>query len=389
MAASDSIYGAEVDGEVAIRVSDFPMDGALYDDGGGARRGRGRADGARRPRRSWREGADRGRLPPLRRSGALRHRPHRHQRARRDDARHHRGERHAAREERRRARGFLHRGQGRAGDRGRGAAHHAHRPKAPRSTRRRRSSTRWSRISPSISAPARCCGSASRPIRTRGSIRPVRVSLYEDDRHIATVALSDTGSYVAARRAGARRGAARGGSQGADAGAADRRASDRLCRHVGHGAVARHAGAADREPRPHLRLRRRLPEPARPGRRARGHLFGGERGRRRGGRGDPLRGAHPRRHDAPLLPLPLGRGRLGRLLRRRGQERAAFSDAQAHRAGPLLLILRHAAASDPAPLPPALRRRLGGPLRHADHGGRQRQRSRRSARAPATAARSR
>ena len=62
------------------------------------------------------------------------------------------------------------------------------------------SSRRWWRISPSTSAPARSCASGSRPIRETGAIRPVRVSLYEpNDRHIATVALSDTGTYVAAQ----------------------------------------------------------------------------------------------------------------------------------------------------------------------------------------------
>ena len=69
-----------------------------------------------------------------------------------------------------------------------------------RRTPRAPSSRRWSRTSPSISAPARRCASGSRPTRRPASIRPVRVSLYEaNDRHIATVALSDTGAYVAAQ----------------------------------------------------------------------------------------------------------------------------------------------------------------------------------------------
>ena len=38
------------------------------------------------------------------------------------------------------------------------------------------------------------------PDSETGSIRPVRISLYEpDDRHVATVALSDNGLYVAAQ----------------------------------------------------------------------------------------------------------------------------------------------------------------------------------------------
>ena len=224
-----------------------------------------------------------------------------------------------------------------------------------------------------------------------GSIRPVRVSLYEpSDRHIATVALSDNGLYVAAQEPV---------SDGELAVAEQEAAADLPGtlptpprRAVGHGPVARHEPGRDQEPRPHLLLRRGLPDAAFGERQSRGDLLDRERQRprRERGLGNSLRGA-----DASgdvthrFYRFRDSTDGTRRLLRRGGEERAEIPGAQARGERPLLLRLRHAPASDRAPLPHAHRRRLGRPVGHADHGGRQRRRSRRSARAPATAAPSR
>ena len=120
---SDSIYGAEVDGEVEIKTVDFPMSGAVYDETAALELSEIELRGARigaLPRR--RGGA--GGLASLRRSGPLRPgelRPELDELARR---RARARERLAARQDRQ-PRRLRHRGQGAAGRRRRVAAQDA------------------------------------------------------------------------------------------------------------------------------------------------------------------------------------------------------------------------------------------------------------------------
>ena len=151
----------------------------------------------------------------------------------------------------------------------------------------------------------------------------MRVSLYEGDDHVATVALSDTGTYVAAAP-----------PANDDPGLfiaeeeAPKKPSGTLpnvMRGFGDGHVADmpdelieklvHIFSYDVD----------YQSPAAGGRRVGGDLFRRGRGGRGGGRRDPLCGAVARLGDAPLLPFSRGGGCCGRLLRRRRQERAASS----------------------------------------------------------------
>jgi hypothetical protein len=81
-----------------------------------------------------------------------------------------------------------------------------------------------------------------------GAIGPVRVSLYESERHIATVALSDTGTYVPASAPRPARSCSspRGGA------APDRRPALVYAGLWGTGLTLGNVGRSDQEPRPHL-----------------------------------------------------------------------------------------------------------------------------------------
>ena len=174
-----------------------------------------------------------------------------------------------------------------------------------------------------------------------GAVRPVRVSLYEpNDRHIATVALSDNGVYVAAHEPAAKRSAGSGG-----AGAAGRRrARCRRCM-TGCGAPASrsacrtsvikslvHIFSYDVDYQSRLSPNDDLDV-----------IYSADEARATTP-GDPLRGADARRRHAQILPLPRFDRRLGRLLRRGRQERAEIPGEEAGRDRALLLAASACAA---------------------------------------------
>ena len=202
-------------------------------------------------------------------------------RARRARRRHRAGERLAAREDRR-ARRLRHRGQGAAGRRGRVAAQDA-------DGRRRRPGRRGRHPVGAgreflLRFPRRAEGArrASRPIPRPA--RSARSASASTSRTTATSRPSRSPTTAPTSRRRSRRRDAELVVAEQETGRRQPGALPTL--HdgpVGHRAVARHDAGRDQEPRPHLLLRRGLPDAAFGQRQPRGDLFRRER-RRRGSR---------------------------------------------------------------------------------------------------------
>ena len=169
------------------------------------------------------------------------------------------GKRFAAREDGR-ARRFRHRGQGAAGRRGRLDAQNADGRGRRPGCRGRHPVGAGGEFLFRFPRRPESCASGSRPIPRPA--RSGRCASASTSRTTATSPPSRSPTPGLCRRAGA--GARRPSSPSAEdgGGGPGRRAADAARRALGHRPHARHDGRRDQEPRPHLLLRRGLPDAA-------------------------------------------------------------------------------------------------------------------------------